>query len=91
MCIIDTAGRLTIDADLMEEIRGISAATDPHYTFLVIDAMIGQDAVATAKAFDEALALDAVILSKLDGDTPRRSRPLGQGRRRQANCFRQHR
>jgi len=68
ICIIDTAGRLTIDAELMEEIRGISAATEPHYTFLVIDAMIGQDAVATAKAFHEALELDAVILSKLDGD-----------------------
>ena len=68
VCIIDTAGRLTIDADLMEEIRGISAATDPHYTFLVIDAMIGQDAVTTAKAFHETLELDAVILSKLDGD-----------------------
>ena len=68
VCIIDTAGRLTIDADLMEEIRGISAATEPHYTFLVIDAMIGQDAVSTAKAFHDTLALDAVILSKLDGD-----------------------
>src|SRR5580698_9324564 len=68
ICIIDTAGRLTIDADLMDEIRGISAATDPHYTFLVIDAMIGQDAVTTAKAFHETLELDAVILSKLDGD-----------------------
>jgi signal recognition particle subunit SRP54 len=68
ICIIDTAGRLTIDADLMEEIRGISGATEPHYTFLVIDAMIGQDAVATAKAFHETLELDAVILSKLDGD-----------------------
>ncbi len=68
VCIIDTAGRLTIDADLMEEIRGISAATEPHYTFLVIDAMIGQDAVATAKAFHETLELDGVILSKLDGD-----------------------
>ena len=68
VCIIDTAGRLTIDADLMDEIRGISAATDPHYTFLVIDAMIGQDAVTTATAFHETLELDAVILSKLDGD-----------------------
>ncbi len=68
ICIIDTAGRLTIDAELMEEIRGISKATEPHYTFLVIDAMIGQDAVATARAFDEALSLNAVILSKLDGD-----------------------
>jgi signal recognition particle subunit SRP54 len=68
VCIIDTAGRLTIDADLMKEIRSISEATEPHYTFLVIDAMIGQDAVTTAKAFHETLALDAVILSKLDGD-----------------------
>ena len=51
VAIIDTAGRLTIDAALMEEIRGISDATEPHYTFLVIDAMIGQDAVATASAF----------------------------------------
>jgi signal recognition particle subunit SRP54 len=68
VAIIDTAGRLTIDAALMEEIRGISEATQPHYTFLVIDAMIGQDAVATASAFHQTLALDAVILSKLDGD-----------------------
>src|ERR1700733_4575503 len=68
ICIIDTAGRLTIDADLMQQIRDISAATEPHYTFLVIDAMIGQDAVATAKAFHDTLELDAVILSKLDGD-----------------------
>jgi signal recognition particle subunit SRP54 len=68
VAIIDTAGRLTIDAALMDEIRGISDATEPHYTFLVIDAMIGQDAVATASAFHQTLALDAVILSKLDGD-----------------------
>jgi len=68
ICIIDTAGRLTIDAELMEEIRSISKATEPHYTFLVIDAMIGQDAVTTARAFHDTLALNAVILSKLDGD-----------------------
>ena len=68
VCIIDTAGRLTIDAELMEQIRAISAATTPHYTFLVIDAMIGQDAVATAKAFHDALELSGVILTKLDGD-----------------------
>src|ERR1700689_5406570 len=68
VAIIDTAGRLTIDAALMDEIRGISDATEPHYTFLVIDAMIGQDAVATASAFHQTLELDAVILSKLDGD-----------------------
>jgi signal recognition particle subunit SRP54 len=68
VCIIDTAGRLTIDAELMDQIRDISAATEPHYTFLVIDAMIGQDAVATAKAFHDALELSGVILTKLDGD-----------------------
>ncbi|MGO8871785.1 MAG: signal recognition particle protein [Acidimicrobiales bacterium] len=66
--IVDTAGRLSIDEDLMEEIRHVAAAVEPHYTFLVIDAMTGQDAVATAAAFHEALSLDAVILTKLDGD-----------------------
>jgi signal recognition particle subunit SRP54 len=66
--IIDTAGRLTIDDELMEEVRHISEAVSPHYTFLVIDAMIGQDAVTTAEAFHQRLGLDAVILSKLDGD-----------------------
>src|SRR5579863_1205284 len=68
ICIIDTAGRLTIDAEMMDQIKDISAATQPHYTFLVIDAMIGQDAVATAKAFHDALELSGVILTKLDGD-----------------------
>jgi len=68
VCIIDTAGRLAIDAELMDEVRRISAATEPHYTFLVIDSMTGQDAVATATAFHETLELDGVILTKLDGD-----------------------
>ncbi len=68
VCIIDTAGRLSIDDALMDEVRRISLRTEPHYTFLVIDAMTGQDAVATARAFHEALALDGVILSKLDSD-----------------------
>jgi signal recognition particle subunit SRP54 len=66
--VIDTAGRLTIDEALMEEVRAISKATKPHYTFLVLDAMTGQDAVQTAVAFHESLALDGVILTKLDGD-----------------------
>jgi signal recognition particle subunit SRP54 len=66
--IVDTAGRLAIDAELMQQVRDISAAVNPHYTFLVIDAMTGQDAVTTAEAFHEALALDGVILTKLDGD-----------------------
>ena len=66
--ILDTAGRLAIDEALMDEVARVSAATDPSYTFLVIDAMTGQDAVATASAFHERLALDGVILTKLDGD-----------------------
>ncbi|MGH9206729.1 MAG: signal recognition particle protein, partial [Acidimicrobiales bacterium] len=66
--VIDTAGRLTIDQALMEEISQISSETSPRYTFLVIDAMTGQDAVQTAEAFHTTLELDGVILSKLDGD-----------------------
>ena len=68
MLIVDTAGRLAVDEELMEEVRSISAAVEPHYTFLVIDAMTGQDAVATASAFHDALSLDGVVLTKLDGD-----------------------
>src|SRR5207237_7739993 len=66
--IVDTAGRLSIDAELMDEVRRISEGVEPHYTFLVIDAMTGQDAVTTAEAFNDTLALDGVILTKLDGD-----------------------
>jgi signal recognition particle subunit SRP54 len=66
--VVDTAGRLSVDEALMQEIRDISDAVEPHYTFLVIDAMTGQDAVATASAFHEVLDLDGVILTKLDGD-----------------------
>jgi len=66
--IVDTAGRLAIDEALMDEVRRVSGAVSPHYTFLVIDAMTGQDAVATARAFHDSLALDGVILTKLDGD-----------------------
>jgi signal recognition particle subunit SRP54 len=66
--IVDTAGRLAIDAELMEQVRQISEATAPDYTFLVVDAMTGQDAVTVAESFNETLALDGVILTKLDGD-----------------------
>ncbi len=66
--IVDTAGRLSIDADLMEEVRQISQAVQPDYTFLVIDAMTGQDAVGVAETFHATLAIDGVIMSKLDGD-----------------------
>ncbi len=66
--ICDTAGRLAIDQELMEEISQISETIEPDFTFLVIDAMTGQDAVNTAEAFHETLELDGVILTKLDGD-----------------------
>jgi signal recognition particle subunit SRP54 len=68
ICIVDTAGRLAIDDALMREVRDISKAVQPHYTFLVVDAMTGQDAVATASAFHGTLELDGVIVTKLDGD-----------------------
>jgi signal recognition particle subunit SRP54 len=66
--IVDTAGRLAIDAEMMQQVADISAAVQPHYTFLVVDAMTGQDAVTVAKSFDETLSITGVILSKLDGD-----------------------
>ncbi|MDQ1265099.1 MAG: signal recognition particle subunit, partial [Bacteroidota bacterium] len=67
--IIDTAGRLTIDEDMMKEVENISGAVNPTETLFVCDAMIGQDAVTTAKAFHERLKLTGVVLTKLDGDT----------------------
>ena len=68
VCIVDTAGRLAIDAEMMDQVRRISRATQPDYTFLVVDAMTGQDAVTVAESFDATLTLDGVILTKLDGD-----------------------
>src|ERR687898_90215 len=68
ICIVDTAGRLAIDTEMMDQVRRISEATQPDYTFLVVDAMTGQDAVTTAESFDATLALDGVVLTKLDGD-----------------------
>lgn len=66
--VIDTAGRLGVDAELMKQAADIRKATDPDEVLFVIDAMIGQDAVATAKAFQEGVDFTAVVLSKLDGD-----------------------
>ncbi|MFP5318332.1 MAG: signal recognition particle protein [Acidimicrobiia bacterium] len=66
--IVDTAGRLHVDEELMEEARQISAAVDPNYTFLVVDAMTGQDAVNVAESFHRTLEIDGVVLTKLDGD-----------------------
>lgn len=67
--IIDTAGRLHIDSDLMQELSDIKNAVHPSEIMLVVDAMTGQDAVNVAKAFNEQLAIDGVMLTKLDGDT----------------------
>jgi signal recognition particle subunit SRP54 len=66
--IVDTAGRLAIDEALMKEVRAISKATSPHYTFLVIDAVTGQDAVHTARSFHDTLELSGIIVTKLDYD-----------------------
>src|SRR3954447_23524284 len=66
--IVDTAGRLAIDKEMMEQVRMIAGVVAPHYTFLVVDAMTGQDAVGVAEAFNATLSIDGVILSKLDGD-----------------------
>lgn len=68
LVFLDTAGRLHIDETLMEELCAIKQAVQPTEILLVVDAMIGQDAVTAAKAFDDALAIDGVMLTKLDGD-----------------------
>jgi signal recognition particle subunit SRP54 len=67
--ILDTAGRLHINDQLMGELRKVNAAVQPHHIFLVLDAMTGQDAVNSAKAFDQQLEIDGVILTKFDSDT----------------------
>lgn len=69
LVIIDTAGRLHIDEELMEELKQIKAAVSPQETLLVVDSMTGQDAVNVAQSFDEQLDVTGVILTKLDGDT----------------------
>ena len=67
--IVDTAGRLAIDEEMMNEIANVHAAIKPHETLFVVDSMTGQDAVNTAKAFNDRLNFDGVVLTKLDGDT----------------------
>jgi signal recognition particle subunit SRP54 len=66
--IIDTAGRLHVDGEMMEEAKNIATATEPHETLLALDAMTGQDAVNAAKAFNDSLPLTGVVLTKMDGD-----------------------
>ena len=68
MVFLDTAGRLHIDQELMDELKAVKAAVNPTEILLVVDAMIGQDAVNAAKAFDDALDIDGVMLTKLDAD-----------------------
>ena len=68
LVFLDTAGRLHIDEQLMDELKNIKANIHPHEILLVVDAMTGQDAVTAATAFDEALGIDGVLLTKLDGD-----------------------
>jgi signal recognition particle subunit SRP54 len=67
--IVDTAGRLAVDEQMMNEIADVKAAINPSETLFVVDSMTGQDAVNTAKAFDEKINFDGVVLTKLDGDT----------------------
>lgn len=67
--ILDTAGRLHIDEELMNELKNVKANVKPHEILLVVDSMTGQDAVNVAKEFNEALGIDGVVLTKLDGDT----------------------
>ena len=69
LVIIDTAGRLHIDEQMMEELKELKAEIQPNEIMLVVDAMTGQDAVNVAQSFDEALGIDSVMLTKLDGDT----------------------
>ncbi len=66
--LIDTAGRLHIDTDMMDEVRAVHAAASPHETLFVVDSMAGQDAVNSARAFNDSLPLTGVILTKADGD-----------------------
>ena len=68
MVFLDTAGRLHVDETLMDELKRMKSAVHPHEILLVVDAMTGQDAVNAASAFDEALGIDGVVLTKLDGD-----------------------
>ena len=66
--ILDTAGRLSINQELMDEVKAVRAATEPAETLLVVDAMTGQDAVNTARAFNDALGITGIVLTRMDGD-----------------------
>ena len=84
MVFLDTAGRLHVDEKLMDELKRMKAAVHPNEILLVVDAMTGQDAVNAAAAFDEALGIDGVILTKLDGDARGGAALFYPGRYREA-------
>jgi signal recognition particle subunit SRP54 len=77
--IVDTAGRLAVDEEMMNEIAAVKSATQPHEILFVVDAMTGQDAVNTAKAFNDRLDFTGVVLTKLDGDSRQYSGPIACG------------
>ncbi|VFS63818.1 p48 [Kluyvera cryocrescens] len=85
MLLVDTAGRLHVDEAMMDEIKQVHAAIKPVETLFVVDAMTGQDAANTAKAFNEALPLTGVVLTKVDGDAPRRCCAVYSSYHRQAD------
>ncbi len=97
LIIVDTAGRLAVDEQMMQEIEAIKKAINPTETLFVVDSMTGQDAVNTAKTFNERLDFDGVVLTKLDGDTRGGAAiswwrgPLNPHRGRQAHQVRGHR
>lgn len=83
--IIDTAGRLHIDEELMQELRNVKTNIKPHEILLVVDSMTGQDAVNVATEFNEKLGIDGIILTKLDGDTRRRCCFISKKNNRKTN------
>ena len=83
--ILDTAGRLHIDDELMKQLERIDNKCAPDQIYLVVDAMTGQDAVNSAKAFNDALEIDGVIMTKLDGGRPGRCSAVGQARHRRTD------
>ena len=90
MLLVDTAGRLAIDEKLMAEIRELHAALKPVETLFVVDAMQGQDAINTAKAFKEALPLTGIVLTKMDGDSRGGAALSVRGDHRRADQVRRH-
>jgi len=89
--LLDTAGRLHIDAEMMAEVKELETALNPHERLFVVDSMAGQDAVNAAKAFNDALSLTGVILTKADGDARGGAALSVRPGHRQAHPVRRHR